>query len=106
MTTASTVTKTVVYNGVEIRRSSEFTNSNAYVNRKPLQWIVDGHASVGVFKTLKQAQQYIDDTIKAEATNAYSDWSGNYFIVRPIDGKFTQIAISRDEFKAIKKASK
>jgi hypothetical protein len=102
----STVTKTVVYNGIEIRRSSEFTNSNAYVNRQPLQWIVDGHASVNPFKTQKQAQQFIDDTIKKEANNAYGDWSGNYFIVRPVNGKFTEVAISRDEYQAIKKAGK
>ena len=97
-----TVTKTVMHNGIEIRRSNEFTNPNAYVQSNPMQWIVDGHNSKNVFKTQKQAQQYIDDTIKAEANNAYGDWSGNYFIVRPVDGKFTEVVISRDEYKAIK----
>lgn len=97
-----TVTKTVIHNGIEIRRSNEFNNSNATVNRRAMKWIVDGHASKNVFNTQKEAQQYIDNTIKAEATNAYGDWSGNYFIVRPVNGKFTEVAISRDEYKTIK----
>lgn len=102
-TPAPIITKTVMHNGIEIRRSNEFTNSNAYVNRQPLQWIVDGHASVGVFKTLKQAQQFIDDTIKAQANISHGDeWSGIYFIVRPVNGKFTEVTITRDEYKAIK----
>jgi hypothetical protein len=98
----NTITKVIIHNGIEIRRSDEITNPNATVNRKPFAWVVDGHASRHSFKTQKQAQQYIDDTIKAEATNAYGDWSGNYFIVRPVDGKFTEVAITRDEYKTIK----
>ncbi len=97
-----TVTKTVIHNGIEIRRSNEITASNAYLHRNPLSWIVHGHASKHSFKTQKEAQRFIDDTIKAEANNAYGDWSGNYFMVRPVDGKFTEVAISRDEYKAIK----
>ena len=101
-TPAPTITKTVMHNGIEIRRSNEIKNSNAYVNLNAMQWIVDGHASKHPFKTLKQAQQFIDDTIKAEAANAYGDWSGNYFVVRAVAGKFTEVTISRDEYKAIK----
>jgi hypothetical protein len=101
-TPAPIITKTVMHNGIEIRRSNEIKNSNAYMNLNPMQWIVDGHASKHPFKTLKQAQQFIDDTIKAEATNAYGDWSGNYFVVRAVGGKFTEVTISRDEYKAMK----
>jgi len=101
-TPAPTITKTVMHNGVAIRRSNEMTNSNAYLNRNPFTWVVDGHATKHSFNTQKQAQQFIDDTIKAEAINAYGDWSGNYFIVRAVDGKFTEVAISRDEYTAIK----
>jgi len=101
-TPAPIITKTVTHNGIEIRRSNEIKNSNAYVNLNPMQWIVDGHNTKNPFKTLKQAQQYIDDTIKKEANNAYGDWSGNYFVVRAVNGKFTEVTISRDEYKAIK----
>jgi hypothetical protein len=101
-TPAATITKTVMHNGVAIRRSNEMTNSNAYLNRNPFTWVVDGHATKHSFKTQKQAQQFIDDTIKAEAHNAYGDWSGNYFIIRAVDGKFTEVAISHAEYKAIK----
>lgn len=101
-TPAPIITKTVMHNGIEIRRSNEIKNSNAYVNLNAFTWVVDGHASKHPFKTLKQAQQFIDDTIKAEATNAYGDWSGNYFVVRAVAGKFTEVTISRDEYKAIK----
>jgi len=101
-TPAPIITKTVMHNGIEIRRSNEIKNSNAYVNLNAMQWVLDGHASKHPFKTLKQAQQFIDDTINAEATEAYGDWSGTYFIVRPVDGKFTEVTITRDEYKAIK----
>ena len=101
-TPAPIITKTVMHNGIEIRRSNEIKNSNAYVNLNAFTWVVDGHASKNSFKTLKQAQQFIDNTIKAEAINAYGDWSGNYFVVRAVDGKFTEVTISRDEYKAIK----
>lgn len=97
------ITKTVMYNGIEIRRSNEIRNWNS--NSNPLRWIVDGHNSIEVFKTQKQAQQFIDDTIKFEANNAYGYWSGNYFVVRVVDGKFTEVAISRDEYKAIKETT-
>lgn len=103
----TTVTKTVMHNGIEIRRSNEMTNSNAYLHRQPMQWVVDGHASKHAFITQKQAQQFIDNTIKAQANIAHGDdWNGIYFIVRPVNGKFTEVAISRDEYKAIKKAGK
>lgn len=91
-----------MHNGVEIRRSNEMTLSNAYLYRNPMQWVVDGHASKQVFKTQKEAQRFIDDTIKAEVNKAYGDWSGNYFIVCAVDGKFTEVTISRDQYKAIK----
>lgn len=94
--------KTVIHNGIEIRRSNELTASNAYLHRNPLSWVVDGHASKHSFKTQKEAQRFIDNTIKAESNNAYGDWSGNYFMVRPVNGKFTEVAISRDQYKAIK----
>ena len=90
-----------MHNGIEIRRSNEMTASNAYLHRNPFSWVVDGHASKQVFKTQKEAQRFIDDTIKAEANKAYGDWSGNYFIVRPVDGKFTEVSIDRDQYKAI-----
>lgn len=94
--------KTVIHNGIEIRRSNELTASNAYLHRNPSSWVVDGHASKHSFKTQKEAQRFIDNTIKAESNNAYGDWSGNYFMVRPVNGKFTEVAISRDQYKAIK----
>lgn len=98
----TTITKTIIHSGIAIRRSNEMTAGNAYLHRNPMQWIVDGHASKHSFNTQKQAQQFIDDTIEAEANNAYGDWSGNYFIVRPVDGKFTEVAITREQHKAIK----
>jgi hypothetical protein len=100
------ITKVIIYNGIEIRRSNEITNPNAIINRQPFAWIVDSHASRHSFKTQKQAQQFIDDTIKTEAVNAYADWSGNYFIVRPVNGKFTEVTITRDEYKTIKQKQK
>ncbi len=97
-----TIKKTVIYNGIEIRRSNEITSGNAYLHRNPFTWVVDGHASKHSFGTQKEAQRFIDETIKAETNNAYGDWSGNYFIVRPVNGKFTEVAINKDEYKSIK----
>jgi len=96
------ITKTVMHNGVEIRRSNEMTASNAYLYSNPMQWVIDGHASKQVFKTQKEAQRFIDETIEAEANKAYGDWSGNYFIVRAVNGKFTEVAISHEKYKSIK----
>jgi hypothetical protein len=97
------ITKRIMHNGIEIRRSNEIKNPGAYVNLNAMQWVVDGHASKHPFKTLNQAQQFIDDTIKAQADIAHGDeWSGIYFVVRAVDGKFTEVTISREEYKAIK----
>jgi len=92
-----TIKKTIIYNGIEIRRSNEITLCNAYLHRNPFMWVVDGHASKHSFGTQKEAQRFIDQTIKAETNNAYGDFSGNYFIVRAIDGKFLEVAISYDQ---------
>lgn len=100
----TTITKTIMHNGIEIRRSNEMTASNAYLHRNPMSWVVDGVGCKRSFTTQKEAQKFIDGIIDTEARNAYGDWVGNYWIVRPIDGKFTEVAITREEFKAIKKA--
>jgi hypothetical protein len=98
----TTITKTIMHSGVEIRRSDELTASDAYLHRHPMQWVVDTHVTKWGFKTLALAQQFIDDTIKAEATKTYGDFSGNYWIVRPVDGKFTEIAITREECNTLR----
>ena len=105
MSNETTTTKRVIYNGVEIRRSNEMTNSDACLRRNPLMWVVDGIGCARYpFKTQKAAQQFIDDVIRQEANSAHGDWSGNYFVVRVVDGKFTEVAISHDEYKTIKRA--
>jgi hypothetical protein len=97
------ITKTVLHNGIEIRRSNEMTNGNAYLHRNPMQWVVDGIGTKHSFNTAQQAKNFIDTEIKKYATaKAYGDFSGNYWTVQVLDGKFTEVAISHDEYKAIK----
>ena len=98
----STITKTIMHNGIEIRRSDELTASDAYLHRHPMQWVVDTHVTKWGFKTLALAQQFIDGFIEAESTKTYGDFSGNYWIVRPVDGKFTEIALTREEYNALR----
>jgi hypothetical protein len=100
MTTATTVTKRVMHNGLEIRRSNEMTNCNAYLHRTPLTWVLDDFGSKQSFNTLKLAMQFVDSKIAIEETKSYSDWDGNYWIVRPVDGAFSQVSITRDQHKA------
>lgn len=101
MTTAQ-ITKTVTHNGIEIRRSNEMTASNAYLHSNPMQWVVDTNGGKQAFKTLALAQKFVDTTIAFESTNSYGDWDGHYWIVRPVNGKFTEVAITREEHKSIK----
>jgi hypothetical protein len=104
--TTTQITKTIIYNGIEIRRSNEMTSSNAYLHRNPLSWVVDGIGCKRSFRTQKEAQKFIDTTIAFESTNSYGDWSGNYWIVRIVNNRFTEVAISREEHKAIKNGAK
>ena len=72
-----------------------------------INWQEAGKTKTGIWHSENAAPvpkkvQIADDTIKAEANKAYGDWSGNYFIVRPVDGKFTEVSIDRDQYKAIK----
>jgi hypothetical protein len=100
-----TVTKTVLHNGIEVRRSNELTAANASVHSHPMQWVVDVVGSKWGFKTLKLAQQFIDGEIVRQSTQVYTDFC-NFWIVRPVDGRFTQVAISREEWKARKEGAK
>lgn len=99
-------TKTLTHNGIEIRRSNEMANLYARKHLNPLMWVIEGAGQKHAFKTLKQAQQFIDNKIASEATQAHSDWNGNCWIIRPVDGKFTEVAISREELKAIREGAK
>jgi hypothetical protein len=97
------ITKTIIHNSIEIRRSNEMTNANAYLNRTPMQWVVDGIGTKHAFNTAQQAKNFIDSEIKKHATaKAYADWSGNYWIIEAVNGKFTEVEISHDEYKTIK----
>ncbi len=102
---AVTVTKTVLHNGIEVRRSDELTAINASVHAHPMQWVVDVVGGKWGFKTLKLAQQFIDREIANESTQVYTDFC-KFWIVRPVDGRFTEVAISREEWKAIKEGAK
>ena len=53
-------------------------------------------------QTLALAQKFVDTTIAFESTNSYGDWDGHYWIVRPVNGKFTEVAITREQHKSIK----
>jgi hypothetical protein len=96
------VTKTVQHNGIEIRRSNEMHYLKATHNPHPMEWVVDYVGGKWGFKTLKKAQEWIDSEIQKQSETAYFDFSGNYSVIRVVDGKFTEIAITRDEYKAIK----
>lgn len=98
----STITKVIMHSGIEIRRSDELTATQAYLHRKPMQWVVDTNVTKWGFKTLASAQQFVDDTIAQESSKAYADFTGNYWIVRPVDGKFTEVTITRDQYKTMK----
>jgi hypothetical protein len=95
----STIAKTLMHSGIEIRRSDEMTEARAYIHLNPMQWVVDFIGGKWGFKTLRLAQQFIDSEIAKEANQTHSDWSGNYWIIRPVDGKFTEVAISRAEYE-------
>ena len=98
----TTITKTTMHNGIEIRRSNEMTASNAYLHRNPMQWVVDTNAGKEAFKTLAAAEKFVDAKIAFEANNSYGDWDGNYWVVRPVNGTFAEVAITREQHKATK----
>jgi hypothetical protein len=69
MTHSPTITKTVIYNGIEIRRSDELAAPRAYVHKNPKQWVVDFVGGKWGFKTLHAAQEWINaETRRQELT--------------------------------------
>ena len=96
------VTKTILHNGVEIRRSNEMHYLKATHNPHPMEWVVDYVGGKWGFKTLNKAKAWIDSEIEKQLATAYFDFSGNYSIIRPVNGKFTEISITPDEYKRIK----
>jgi hypothetical protein len=96
-----TITKTVIYNGIEIRRSDELTASRAYLHKKPKQWVVDFVGGKWGFKTLQAAQEWINAETRRQELMAYTDYK-TFWIIRPVDGKFTEVTISKIDYFKIK----
>jgi hypothetical protein len=102
----STTTKTIIHNGIHIRRSNEMTASDAYIHRTPLQWVVDDIGTSWVFKTANQARAFIDRKIEQESKKTYADFDGSHWMVRPIDGRFAEVAITKEQHQAMKAAAR
>ena len=91
------VLKRVVHNGIEIRRSNEATTR---LGKQVYAWIYDDVTHPRVCAGLESAQREIDQRIALEATRAHDNREG-FWVVRPIDGKFTIVEITQEEWRAI-----
>jgi len=105
-TAQTTSTKATTYNGIDIYRSNFCRNTQARTNKNPMAWVFHDIGHSVSFKTLKAAKSAIDFSAAKYEGYATTDFKGNFFAHRALDGKFAVVSITHEEWKELRRSLK
>lgn len=96
----NTTTKTVEHNGITILRTDVCLKTQAWKHKNPMAWVFYDGTSPLPYKSLKAAKEAIDRLANKYQWKNAMDFNGNYWTRGPVDGRFDNITLTEQEWRA------